>query len=51
MKIEDLIKYWDKFAQEWRNNPKNQVVVDGVTMHHKPQFFDFMEYLSDNYGK
>ena len=42
--MNEIIKQWIEFINEWKNKPEKQCDNGFV----KPQFYDFMEWLSED---
>lgn len=51
--MKEIIELWDEFFIEWNNDPKRKVksLEDGREMVWKPEFYDFMQWLSEKIKK
>ena len=45
--MNEIIKMWKLFIEDWKTNKENLVDDD---MMKKPQFYDFMKWLSEHYN-
>ncbi len=44
--MKEIIKKWRQFMEEWKKRPEKYIEIEGERRMYKPDFFDFMEWLS-----